>query len=72
MIPVADNMQGGAQPQAPAMVDTPMGRMTADRAKQLGFAMSLAGKGDAGKMLFDAANGPELQRRRRATSKKRR
>lgn len=63
MIPVADNMQSGALPQAPVMVDTPMGRMTADRAKQLGFAMSLAGKGDAGKMLFDAANGPELQKK---------
>lgn len=49
-------------PQAPPnlspgqdIVETPMGRMTRERARQLGFALALGGKGDAGKMMGDAA-----------------
>lgn len=38
------------------MVDTPMGRMTRQRAQQLGFALALGGKGDAGKMMGDFAS----------------
>lgn len=37
------------------MVETPMGRMTRQRARQLGMALALGGKGDAGKMMGDAA-----------------
>lgn len=33
------------------MVQTPMGPMTRQRAQQLGFALALGGKGDAGKMM---------------------
>lgn len=47
-----------AQPAAPVpqqqsepMVDTPIGRMPESRAKMLGFALAMQGKGDAGKML---------------------
>jgi hypothetical protein len=37
------------------MVQTPMGPMTRQRASQLGFALALGGKGDAGKMLSESA-----------------
>lgn len=49
---------GGAPPQAqapPSTVNTPLGPMTVDRARQMGFALGMAGKGDAGKMLTEAA-----------------
>lgn len=50
---------GGApqpQPQSPPnTVNTPLGPMTVDRARQMGFALGMAGKGDAGKMLTEAA-----------------
>lgn len=42
------------QTQAPKMVQTPMGAMPEDKAKRLGFALALAGKGDAGKMLAES------------------
>lgn len=43
------------QQTEPDMVDTPMGRMTQQDAQRKGFALGLMGKGDAGKMLVDAA-----------------
>lgn len=50
---------GTPTPSAPpGYIDTPLGRMTVERAKQLSFALGLAGKGEAGKMLLDAENGP--------------
>lgn len=50
-----------AQPPAqPDLVDTPMGKMTLDDARRRGFALALAGKGDAGKLLTDAANTDKL------------
>ena len=39
-------------PQQEALVDTPLGKMTSDKARKLGFALALTGKGDAGKMLM--------------------
>lgn len=62
LIQVADGQAPAAQPQQPEMVDTPMGRMTAERAKRLGMALALGGKGDAGKLLTDAANGGGLSK----------
>lgn len=44
-----------AAPQVP-MVNTPMGPMPQDKAKQIGFALALGGKGDAGKMLSESPN----------------
>jgi hypothetical protein len=53
--------QGAQGPQsAPNMVSTPMGPMSFERAQQLGFALGLAGKGDAGKILIDAAKADRL------------
>jgi hypothetical protein len=49
-----------AQPPQPDMVDTPIGRMTPDRAKSAGFALSLAGKDAAGKALMDAGSSVSL------------
>lgn len=49
-------------PQQPPVVDTPLGRMPMDQAQKLGFALGLAGKGDAGKMLIDAANSDKLDK----------
>lgn len=49
---------GAPPPQAqapPSTVNTPLGPMTVDRARQMGFALGMAGKGDAGKMLTEAA-----------------
>lgn len=44
--------QGAPDPSgAQDMVQTPMGPMTRQRAQQLGFALALGGKGDAGKMM---------------------
>jgi len=54
-----------AAPQAPQqspVVDTPLGRMPMDQAQKLGFALGLAGKGDAGKLLMDAANSDKLDK----------
>jgi hypothetical protein len=46
-----------APAQQPDMIDTPLfGRMRTDDARNLGMALSLAGKGDAGKLLTDSAN----------------
>lgn len=42
------------------MVDTPAGRMTMEQAQKFGFALGLAGKGDAGKLFTDAANANKL------------
>jgi hypothetical protein len=49
-----------SQPQAAPqnddpMVDTPAGRMPASRARQLGLALAMRGKGDAGRMIADPA-----------------
>ncbi len=47
--------QGGAPAQAqPDMVDTPMGPMTRERARKLGLALALGGKGEAGKMFAES------------------
>lgn len=49
-----------AQPQQAdpnqELIDTPLGRMTRQRAQQLGMALALGGKGDAGKLLSESAN----------------
>lgn len=50
--PVPSQIQAQAQP--PKMVQTPMGAMPEDKAKRLGFALALAGKGDAGKMMAES------------------
>lgn len=56
LILTADGATPQGQPAAsPQMIDTPMGKMTLERAKQLGMALALAGKGDAGKMLTEDA-----------------
>ena len=50
--------QPGAQPQPQVTpqktVQTPLGPMPEDKAKRMGFALALAGKGDAGKMMADS------------------
>lgn len=46
----------------PELIDTPLGRMTPQRARQLGMAFALGGKGDAGKMLSDSANSGDLSK----------
>jgi hypothetical protein len=51
-----------AQPQGGSMVNTPVGPMTIERARQMGFALGLAGKGDAGKMFVDAANADRMEK----------
>jgi len=51
-----------AAPAQPVLIDTPLGKMTAAKAKQLGLALALSGKGDAGKLLTDAANQGELSK----------
>jgi hypothetical protein len=57
---------GGGQPMqqpqqvAPDMVNTPAGPMTIENAQRMGFALSLAGKGDAGKVLLESANSNRL------------
>ncbi len=43
------------QQQQPDMVDTPMGPMSQQDAQRRAFALGLAGKGDAGKMLMEQA-----------------
>jgi len=54
---------GAANPSAvynmpgDAVINTPMGQMTRDKARRLGMALSVGGKGDAGKMMMDAASG---------------
>lgn len=40
-----------------ATVNTPMGPMTRDRARRLGMGLAVGGKGDAGRMMMDAASG---------------
>lgn len=48
-------------PQAqPDMVETPMGQMPFKDAQRRAFALGLAGKGDAGKMLMDSAQQGKL------------
>jgi hypothetical protein len=56
--------QQGPQPTAD-MVDTPFGRMERQRATQLGGALAIAGKGDAGRMLTDAAGKEQLSKKAR-------
>jgi hypothetical protein len=52
LIPAQVSQPPQAPQQAPeAMVDTPLGRMPESRAKVLGFALALQGKGEAGKMM---------------------
>jgi hypothetical protein len=46
----------------PDLVDTPLGKMTKLRAQRLGLGLSLAGKGDAGKLLVDAASSNALDK----------
>lgn len=50
----------GNQPAQPDMVNTPLGTMPLDVAKRRALGLSLAGKGDAGKMLLDEANADKL------------
>jgi hypothetical protein len=39
------------------VVNTPMGQMSRDRARRLGMGLAASGKGEAGKMMIDAASG---------------
>lgn len=51
----------GQQPQpTEQMVQTPVGPMPASKARQLGLAMALRGKGDAGRMFTDPINSQQL------------
>lgn len=50
-----------AQPP-PDTVNTPVGPMTTEQAQRMGFALGLAGKGDAGKMLIESANANKLDK----------
>jgi hypothetical protein len=59
---------GGPAPvtqPGPDLVDTPAGRMPIEQAQKFGFALGLAGKGDAGKMFIDAANANKLDKKAR-------
>ena len=47
---------GAPPPPNPSMVQTPIGLMTPERARQLGFGLAIAGRGEAGKMLTEEAN----------------
>lgn len=38
-------------------INTPFGQMTRDRARKLGMGLAASGKGEAGKMMIDAASG---------------
>jgi hypothetical protein len=38
-------------------INTPFGQMTRDKARKLGMALAAGGKGEAGKMMIDAASG---------------
>lgn len=58
LIRVADGQPQAAEP----LVDTPLGALPAAKAKALGFAFALAGKGDAGKMLTEAADPGKLSK----------
>lgn len=49
-----------AQAAPPTTVNTPMGPMTEDQARQLGFGLAMAGKGDAGKMINEQADRDKL------------
>lgn len=54
---------GGGQPQAQPqadMVDTPLGKMPRNNAALLGFGIAMQGKGEAGKMMTEAANAGNL------------
>ena len=51
-----------AQSAADPVVDTPAGRMPASQAQKLGFAFALKGKGEAGKMLAEAAKDGRLDK----------
>lgn len=75
VILAADDMQYGSEgpprgsvaspaaPPASELIDTPLGRMPRERARQLGMGLALAGKGDAGRMLADSASpGANLQK----------
>lgn len=57
---------GPQQPQAPVarqdMVKTPLGPRTDEEARRMGFGLALAGKGDAGKMLVEAADANKLEK----------
>lgn len=66
--PPSMSPQGAPQPGAPGMgsepdvdvIDTPLGPMPADRARRLGMAFALGGKGDAGKMLADSVTAGQM------------
>ncbi|MGD9806438.1 MAG: hypothetical protein AB7U78_23920, partial [Hyphomicrobiaceae bacterium] len=55
---LAQNGQGPQPSPQPStdMVRTPLGLMPIEQAQRLGFALGLAGKGDAGRIFVDAAN----------------
>jgi hypothetical protein len=58
-----DGSRGPANPGAVynlpgnEVVNTPMGQMTRDRARKIGMGLAASGKGEAGKMMIDAASG---------------
>lgn len=60
----AQTAQPGAQPQQqparPDMVQTQLGPMTKEEARRKAFGLSMAGKGDAGKMLLDQSTPDKL------------
>lgn len=63
IIPTAGPNGQPAMPQQQAqadMVDTPAGRMPIENARRMGFALALGGKGDAGKLLTEAANADKI------------
>lgn len=55
--PVADT---GPQPAGDPIVQTPAGPMPASKARTLGFLFAYKGRGDAGRMLTDAADPSKL------------
>jgi hypothetical protein len=57
--PVATGPNPGAVYNLPGneVVNTPMGKMSRDRARRLGMGLAAAGKGEAGRMMIDAASG---------------
>lgn len=60
--PTGNGTQPGAVYNMPGeeQINTPLGRMTRDRARRVGMGLAAAGKGDAGRMMIDAASGGGL------------
>lgn len=56
--------------EAPDIVQTPRGPMTMEQAQKFGFALGVAGMGDAGKIFMDAANANKLDKTARGEVEK--